>query len=161
MKGGPTKERQLLSLVFDRGHRHNETLVMRPGALRLSVENHIDVRTLPSVCIANDALHDMLAKRRPFLTAKRLLSNQTFRDLFRFGNVRLPGLAADGSREMSMSLVREATRYEPAKPKARPDDCLMAAWFATLYAEKLSRELTRDRAAPKAPRPTWAAGSPS
>ena len=81
VKGEPTKERQLLSLVFDRGHRHNETLVMRPGALRLSVENHIDVRTLPSVCIANDALHDMLGKRRPFLTAKRLLSNQTFRDI--------------------------------------------------------------------------------
>jgi class 3 adenylate cyclase len=28
-------------------------------------------------------LHDLLGKRRPFLTAKRLLSNQTFRDLFR------------------------------------------------------------------------------
>ncbi len=81
VKGEPTKERQALSLVFDRGHRHNETMVMRPGPVRISVENHIDVRTLPSVCIANDALHHMLGKRRPFLTAKRLLSNQTFRDI--------------------------------------------------------------------------------
>jgi class 3 adenylate cyclase len=81
VKGEPTKKRQTLSLVFDRGHRHNETLVMRPGPVRISVENHIDVRTLPSVCIANDALHHMLGKRRPFLTAKRLLSNQTFRDI--------------------------------------------------------------------------------
>ena len=28
-------------------------------------------------------LHDLLGSRRPFLTAKRLLSNQTFRDLYR------------------------------------------------------------------------------
>jgi class 3 adenylate cyclase len=56
---------------------------LRPGPLRISVENHTDVRTLPSVCLANDALHTMLGKRRPFLTAKSLLSNQTFRDIYR------------------------------------------------------------------------------
>jgi class 3 adenylate cyclase len=28
-------------------------------------------------------MHDMLGKRKPFLTAKRLLSNQTFRDIYR------------------------------------------------------------------------------
>jgi class 3 adenylate cyclase len=83
VKGEPTKERQTLSLVFDRAHRHQEKLEMRPGPIRISVENHVEVRTLPSVCIANDALHDMLGHRRPFLTAKRLLSNQTFRDIYR------------------------------------------------------------------------------
>ena len=83
VKGEPTRERQALSLVFDRGHRHKETLEMRPGPLRIALENHTDVRTLPSVCIANDALHGLLGKRRPFLTAKRLLSNQTFRDIYR------------------------------------------------------------------------------
>jgi class 3 adenylate cyclase len=56
---------------------------MRPGPLRLTVENKSDVRALPSLWIANDALHDLMAKRRPFLTAKRLLSNQTFRDIYR------------------------------------------------------------------------------
>src|SRR5690606_13491218 len=81
--GEPTKDRQALSLVIDRGHRHHETLTLRPGPLRISVENQTDVRTLPSVCIANDALHDLLGRRRPFLTAKRLLSNQTFRDIYR------------------------------------------------------------------------------
>ncbi|WEX86761.1 adenylate/guanylate cyclase domain-containing protein [Sinorhizobium garamanticum] len=81
--GEPTKERRNLALVFDRGHRHNETLRLQPGPLRIQVENHAEVRTLPSVCIANDALHGMLGRRRPFLTAKRLLSNQTFRDLYR------------------------------------------------------------------------------
>ncbi len=83
VEGEPTKERQNLSLVFDRAHRHHETINLRPGPARIVVENHTEVRTLPSVCVANDALHDLLGNRRPFLTAKRLLSNQTFRDLYR------------------------------------------------------------------------------
>jgi class 3 adenylate cyclase len=83
VKGEPTKERQSLSLVFDRAHRHSETLTLRPGPLRILVENHSEVRTLPSVCLANDALHALLGRRRSFLTAKRLLSNQTFRDIYR------------------------------------------------------------------------------
>ena len=33
--------------------------------------------------IAGDDLHQLLGKRRPFLTAKRLLTNQTFRDIYR------------------------------------------------------------------------------
>jgi class 3 adenylate cyclase len=82
VKGEPTRERQALTLVIDRGHRHNETITMRPGPVRITVENQIDVRALPSVCVANDALHDLLGKRRPFLTAKRVLSNQTFRDIY-------------------------------------------------------------------------------
>ncbi|WP_018240095.1 adenylate/guanylate cyclase domain-containing protein [Ensifer sp. BR816] len=83
VKGEPTKERRNLALVFDRAHRHAETLNMQPGPLRIQVENHAEVRTLPSVCIANEALHAMLGRRRQFLTAKRLLSNQTFRDIYR------------------------------------------------------------------------------
>ena len=83
VKGEPTRERQNLSLVFDRGHRHHETIDLRPGPLHISLENHTEVRVLPSVCLANDALHALLGRRRPFLTAKRLLSNQTFRDIYR------------------------------------------------------------------------------
>jgi class 3 adenylate cyclase len=83
VNGEPTTERRSLPLVFDRGHRHAETLEMRPGPVRITVANHTDVRTLPSVCIANDALHGLMSRRRPFLTAKRLLSNQTFRDIYR------------------------------------------------------------------------------
>jgi class 3 adenylate cyclase len=51
--------------------------------LRLSLENRASRRVLPAVWIAGQKLHDMLARRRPFLTAKRLLTNQTFRDLYR------------------------------------------------------------------------------
>ncbi|MBX3584331.1 MAG: adenylate/guanylate cyclase domain-containing protein [Rhizobiaceae bacterium] len=83
VKGEPTRERQALSLTYDREHMRNETLEMRPGPLRLNLENRTDTRVLPSVCVAGEALHGMLGRRRPFLTAKRLLSNQTFRDLYR------------------------------------------------------------------------------
>ncbi len=83
VKGEPTRDRQSLSLIFDRDHMHNEMLEMRPGPLRLAIENRTSGRVMPAVLIAGDTLHDFLMQRRPFLTAKRLLSNQTFRDLFR------------------------------------------------------------------------------
>ena len=83
VKGEPTRERQTLSLIYDRDHAHNQTMEMRPGPLRIALENRSDTRVLPSVCIAGETLHDLLGQRRPFLTAKRLLSNQTFRDLYR------------------------------------------------------------------------------
>jgi class 3 adenylate cyclase len=83
VRGEATRERQAFGLVLDRGHRHHETLDLRPGPVRITVENQTEARTLPSVCVANDALHEMLGRRRPFLTARRLLSNQTFRDIYR------------------------------------------------------------------------------
>ena len=83
VKGEPTREKQTLAFAYDRAHIHDATLEMRPGPLRLSVDNRTDTRVLPSICIAGDVLHDMLGRRRSFLTAKRLLSNQTFRDLYR------------------------------------------------------------------------------
>jgi class 3 adenylate cyclase len=83
VKGEPTKERQSISLVYDRGHAHSQTLEMRPGPVRIAIENRTDVRVLPAVFIADEELHNLLLKRRPFLTAKRLLTNQTFRDLYR------------------------------------------------------------------------------
>src|SRR5690606_24586050 len=45
--------------------------------------NRTDGRILPTVFIAGETLHCLLGRRRPFLTAKHLLSNQTFRDLYR------------------------------------------------------------------------------
>ena len=83
VKGEPTRERQNLGMVFSKTHAPTGTTEMRPGPLRLSFDNRTDVRTLPSVWIAGEKLHDLLGKRRPFLTAKRLLTNQTFRDIHR------------------------------------------------------------------------------
>ncbi len=83
VKGEPTRERQTLSVIFDKARKEAETLELRPGPLRISLENRTDRRVLPGVWLANHSLHEMLGKRKPFLTAKRLLTNQTFRDIYR------------------------------------------------------------------------------
>jgi len=82
VKGEPTRERQNLALVFDRLRAPTETIELRPGPLRLSLENRTDTRVLPGLWVANDRLHELLARRKPFLTAKRLLTNQVFRDIY-------------------------------------------------------------------------------
>jgi class 3 adenylate cyclase len=83
VKGEPTRERQSLSLTYNKIRAPTGTMELRPGPLRLSLENRTDVRVLPSLWIAGDTLHDLLGKRKPFVTAKRLLTNQTFRDIYR------------------------------------------------------------------------------
>jgi class 3 adenylate cyclase len=89
VQGEPTKERQQLSLVYNKAHPPTGSMTLRPGPLRLSLDNQAGVRVLPTVFIAGDALHDLLGKRRPFLTAKRMLSNQTFRDVFKADNLNV------------------------------------------------------------------------
>jgi class 3 adenylate cyclase len=83
VQGEPTRERQALSLAITGEHAKTETVRMQPGPLRISFENKTGRRVLPGLWIANHALHDMMGKRKPFLTAKRLLTNQTFRDIYR------------------------------------------------------------------------------
>jgi class 3 adenylate cyclase len=82
VKGEPTRERQVLSMVFNKVKAPVGTVEMQPGPLRLSLENRTDRRVLPSMWVAGDALHHLLGNRKPFLTAKRLLTNQTFRDIY-------------------------------------------------------------------------------
>jgi class 3 adenylate cyclase len=83
VKGEPTRERQTLSMVFNTVKAPVGTVEMRPGPLRVSFENRTDRRVLPALWIAAGPLHHLLGKRKPFVTAKRLLTNQTFRDIFR------------------------------------------------------------------------------
>lgn len=87
--GEPTRERQHLSVIFNRQHAPTGTVEMRPGPLRLTLENQSDVRVLPSVWVAGDALHELLGKRKPILTAKRILANQTFRDVYKADNLNI------------------------------------------------------------------------
>jgi class 3 adenylate cyclase len=82
VQGEPTRERRELAAVFNRVQAPTGKHTLQPGPLRLSLENRTDTRALPALFLANDALHDMMARRRNFLTAKRLLTSQTFRDLF-------------------------------------------------------------------------------
>jgi class 3 adenylate cyclase len=83
VRGEPTTERQALSMVFNKVKAPVGTMELRPGPLRLTLENRTDRRVLPALWIAGDPLHHLLGHRRPFLTAKRLLTNQTFRDIYR------------------------------------------------------------------------------
>ncbi len=83
VKGEPTRERQSLAIVYSRTHAPTTTLIMQPGPLRLTLENRTDLRLVPGVYIAGQTMHDLLGRRKPFLTAKRLLTNQTFRDIYR------------------------------------------------------------------------------
>jgi class 3 adenylate cyclase len=83
VKGEPTREQQSLAFVMTKDHAPTGTLEMRPGPLRIFLENRSASRTLPGIWIAGDKLHDLLGRRRAFLTAKRLLTNQTFRDIYR------------------------------------------------------------------------------
>jgi class 3 adenylate cyclase len=89
VQGEPTKERQQLSLVYNSAHPPTGTVTLRPGPLRLSLDNQTDIRVLPSVFVAADALHHLIGKRKPFLTAKRILTNQTFRDVYKADNLNI------------------------------------------------------------------------
>jgi class 3 adenylate cyclase len=89
VQGEPTKERQQLALMYNKMYAPTGSMTMRPGPLRLSLDNQAGVRVLPSVFIAAEALHQLIGKRKPFLTAKRMLSNQTFRDVYKADNLNI------------------------------------------------------------------------
>jgi class 3 adenylate cyclase len=83
VRGEEASERQNLSVIFNKVQASVETVALRPGPLRLALENRTESRVLPAVWVGNQALDDLLTRRKPILTAKRLLTNQTFRDIYR------------------------------------------------------------------------------
>jgi hypothetical protein len=83
VRGEGVSERQKLSMIFNKVQVPVDTVALRPGPLRLTFENRTDSRVLPAVWVANQSLEDLLQRRKPVLTAKRLLTNQTFRDIYR------------------------------------------------------------------------------
>jgi len=83
VKGEPARENQSLSFVMTRDHAPERTVQMHPGTFKLTLENRSNGRTLPAVWVVSGKVHELVNKRRPFLTAKRLLTNQTFRDIHR------------------------------------------------------------------------------
>src|SRR6202161_1148459 len=89
VQGEPNKERQQLSLMYNKIQAPTGTMNVRPGPLRLSLDNQAGVRVLPSVFIAAEALHLLIGKRKPFITAKRMLTNQTFRDVYKADNLNI------------------------------------------------------------------------
>ena len=82
-KGEPARKSQSLSFVMTKDHAPEETVLMRPGPVKVTLENRSNKRTLPGIWVVSDKIHEFINKRRPFLTGKRLLTNQTFRDIHR------------------------------------------------------------------------------
>ncbi len=60
-----------------------ETTQLKSGKVRLTIENGTAARALPVAWLETKAYDALVAQRRPHLTAKRIFTNQTFRDLFR------------------------------------------------------------------------------
>ena len=89
VQGEPVAEPQELSIAYAAEPTLTKTISLRPGPIRLTLENQASTRVLPSVFVAAEALHHLIGKRKPFLTAKRMLSNQTFRDVFKADNLSI------------------------------------------------------------------------
>jgi class 3 adenylate cyclase len=68
---------------------------------------------MPGIFRANDQLHDLMSRRRPFLTAKHVLSNQAFRDLYRTDTLNIDQRLKIGSLTVLFSDLRGSTElYE-------------------------------------------------
>jgi class 3 adenylate cyclase len=85
--GEEIHERRALSLVFSDEHSHGGTVELRPGPVRISLDNRASRRTLPVVWVSSESFHAVFARRRPYLTATRVFSNQTFREIYRNGTL--------------------------------------------------------------------------
>jgi class 3 adenylate cyclase len=85
MKVAPerTSELQQLALVLEGTHAPTATTPLKAGSLRLTIANRTSTRALPVVWIENSGFDELVGQRRPNLTAKRIFTNQTFRELYR------------------------------------------------------------------------------
>src|SRR6202167_23388 len=132
VQGEPTNERQQLGLIFNKAHPPTGSITLRPGPLRLALDNQSGLRTLPTVFVAADALPHLLGQRRPFLTAKRMLSNQTFRDVFKADNLNIDQRLKITSLTFLFTDLKGSTAlYERVGDLAAFD--LVRAHFRVLY----------------------------
>src|SRR5437016_10736540 len=69
VSGEETRERQNLSVIFNKIQVPVDTIALRPGPLRLALENRTDDRVLPAVWVQDQALDDLLMLRQPRRTA--------------------------------------------------------------------------------------------
>jgi class 3 adenylate cyclase len=78
-----TADLQELTVALKGGRAPTATTELRSGPLRLTIANRTALRALPVVWNENRSFDALVGKRRPHLTAKRIFTNQTFRDLYR------------------------------------------------------------------------------
>lgn len=73
---------QAVTIVIGEAANASPLVRVSPGLLDLSLENSTRQRVLPILWVGGDALRELVTRRVPSLSAKRLLSHQTFRDLY-------------------------------------------------------------------------------
>jgi len=83
VQGEPTTERRTFSFAYGNVKAPTEATELSPGPVRITLENRSPDRVLPGLWISGDEMNDLIGRRRRFLTAKHLFTNQTFRDLYR------------------------------------------------------------------------------
>src|SRR5262249_4855879 len=87
---------------------------LSPRPLRVALENRTDSRVLPAIWIANQALDGLLKRRKPILNAKRLLTNQIFRDIYRTDTLAIGQRLKILSLTFLFSDLKGSTaRYDP------------------------------------------------
>jgi len=89
VKGEPVRERRDLTIVYTGSGISTTKHEFAPGPLRLTLVNGTTQRILPALFLAEEEFHEQLSTLQPILTAKRLFTNQTFRDLYRTDAVNI------------------------------------------------------------------------
>jgi len=74
---------QKVSLTFEGAHAPTKTTELKSGPVELTLANRTTKRALPVVWLETKEYDALVGKRRPHLAAKRIFTNQTFRDLYR------------------------------------------------------------------------------
>lgn len=81
--GAPLADPQEITVHIDDTRLQTAMHRLAPGVLNLVLENNTSRRVMPILWSVGEALKHMVERHIPVLTAKRLLTHQTFRDLYR------------------------------------------------------------------------------
>jgi class 3 adenylate cyclase len=79
----PAARMQQLALVLESPPGSTKTTPLKTGPLELTIANRTSLRALPVVWNESKSFDELVGRQRPNLTAKRIFTNQTFRDLYR------------------------------------------------------------------------------
>ena len=62
-------------------------MTLNPGPIRISLDNRAKRRALPVIWLQTPEFTEIFHRRRPYLTASRVFSNQTVREIYRNGTL--------------------------------------------------------------------------
>lgn len=83
VRGETAPQRQELSIVYTGEDMNIPPRKLKPGPLRLTLENRTKGRLLPGIYVGGPSFKEMISRKKRYLTAGRLLTNQAFREIYR------------------------------------------------------------------------------